>query len=242
MANTFFRFKQFTVHQDHTAMKVTTDSCLFGAWAAHQIASSQIADERILDIGTGTGLLPLMLAQQTKGQIDAVEIDPAAASQATTNKDQSPWPEKISIQEADARQLDLQAAYDIIISNPPFYEKELKSDTNGSKNVAHHNDGLVWTDLVTLITKALRPDGRFFLLLPAKRMHEAMKLFNSNGLFVRQLVKVKPSEKHDCFRIMLSGGRSREGTIAVSELAIKGMDDQYTKPFADLLSAYYLNL
>ena len=242
MANSFFKFKQFTVHQDRTAMKVTTDSCLFGAWVADTIVKQGIADTRILDIGTGTGLLPLMVAQQTKGQIEAIELDPAAFEQATANKEQSPWLERITVQQADARQLELQPVYDIMISNPPFYEKELKSDKSAAKNVAHHDDGLLWSDLVSIIEKGLTAEGIFFLLLPAKRMHEAMQLFNTSPLFVRQLVKVRPSEKHDCFRIMISGGRAREGAIAVSELAIKGMDEQYTKSFTELLSSYYLNL
>ncbi len=242
MANSFFKFKQFTVHQDRTAMKVTTDSCLFGAWVADTIVKQGISDSRILDIGTGTGLLPLMLAQQTKGLIEGIEIDPAAFEQATANKDQSPWAARITILQADARQLEIKPVYDIIVSNPPFYEKELKSDKSEAKNIAHHDDGLLWKDLVTIIENGLTAEGSFFLLLPAKRMHEAMQLFNTSPLFVRQLVKVRPSEKHDCFRIMISGGRVREGVISVSELAIKGMDDQYTELFVDLLARYYLNL
>ncbi|HEX5652644.1 MAG TPA: methyltransferase, partial [Chitinophagaceae bacterium] len=131
MANSWFRFKQFTIHQDRCAMKVTTDACLFGAWVTEQILNADkltpITEARkILDIGTGSGLLALMLAQQTAHSIDALEIDQQAFEQARENIQASSWPDSIAMIHADARTFQPEFHYDIIISNPPFYEKELK--------------------------------------------------------------------------------------------------------------------
>ncbi|MGB3005267.1 MAG: methyltransferase, partial [Chitinophagaceae bacterium] len=163
MSNSFFQFKQFTIHQDKCAMKVTTDSCLFGAWAAEQVHNLEIEVNNILDIGTGTGLLSLMLAQNCNAAIDAIEIDKQTATQATENVQVSPFSEKIKIHFADVHQFGFEKKYNIIISNPPFYENELKSEYK-KKNIAHHNEGLLLKDLLTIIHKQLLPSGSFYLL------------------------------------------------------------------------------
>src|SRR5882724_8546870 len=123
MANTYFQFKQFTIHQDRCAMKVTTDACLFGAWATVGIRKLAPEAKTILDIGSGTGLLSLMIAQQCDVLIDAVEIDKAAAAQAKENSTASPWKEKIMVIEGDIRYMARYPInrYDIVICNPPFY-------------------------------------------------------------------------------------------------------------------------
>ena len=133
MANPYFSFKQFTVRHDRCAMKVTTDSCLFGAWMARELQQlSGIQD--IWDIGTGSGLLSLMVAQKNNVVIDAIEIDPAAAAQASENSSASPWSENIRIIHEDVRTADPGKKYDVIISNPPFYERELPPATTEKKD------------------------------------------------------------------------------------------------------------
>src|SRR5882724_12429409 len=122
MSNHFFQFKQFTIHQDHCAMKVTTDASLFGAWAEESVRSREPGVRNILDIGTGTGLLSLMLAQRINADIDAIEIDEAAAEQAIENTEASAWKERITVINADAKNYSFPKKYDCIISNPPFYE------------------------------------------------------------------------------------------------------------------------
>src|SRR5690242_3549572 len=126
MGNNYFQFKQFKVTQEHAAMKVTTDSCLFGAWAAKEALDSGSGKHAVnlLDIGTGTGLLSLMVSQKIPVHIDAVEIEPGAASEAKANIDASPWAHTIHLHAADIISFENEKQYDIILSNPPFYENE----------------------------------------------------------------------------------------------------------------------
>jgi len=111
MSNTYFRFKQFTIHQDRCAMKVCTDACLFGAWLAEKVNGWQLADISILDLGAGTGLLSLMLAQQNTARIDAVELDENAAEQAAENFDTSPWRNRLQVIQGDIRTVHLGKKY-----------------------------------------------------------------------------------------------------------------------------------
>ena len=243
MANSYFQFKQFTIQQDKCAMKVTTDSCLFGAWVAERVGSQESGAGRVLDIGTGTGLLALLLAQQTNLSIDAVEIDRDAAMQASENVAASPWSEKINIITGDAREVEFREKYDVIISNPPFYEKELKGD-DAKKNIAHHNEGLLLPELLDLIKNNLNQDGSFYLLLPFKRNEEIRKMLTKNELTVEQITFVRQTVNHDYFRIMLAGKLTTEKLTetAVDEISIKNEEQQYTPVFVNLLKDYYLHL
>jgi len=255
MANSYFQFKQFIIQQDRCAMKVTTDGCLFGAWAAERVrgqgsgAGSLISECRnVLDIGTGTGLLSLMIAQKNDFSIDTIEMDKDAFEQASENITASPWADRIKVFHADANEFEFPDPYDIIISNPPFYENELKGE-NLKKNLAHHHEGLLLPELLAIIKKSLKPDGIFFLLLPFKRNDEIRKLFTESNLSIRQLIFVRPSTRHDFFRIMLEGKSRMDVSTEteIEEISIKNASpaderDQYTPSFTDLLKDYYLHL
>lgn len=243
MANSYFQFKQFTIQQDKCAMKVTTDGCLFGAWVAERINNEKLIINNCLDIGTGTGLLALMLAQANEAIFDAVEIDKDAFGQATENTAASPWADRIKVINTDVKEFDFQTGYDIIISNPPFYEKELKSD-DAKKNIAHHNDGLLLPELLDVIKRNLNHDGTFYLLLPYKRSEEIKSLFIKAGLFIQQLIFVKQSVNHDYFRIMLAGKLKSNNQVEtiIDEISIKEEDGEYSPAFVNLLKDYYLHL
>lgn len=246
MANSYFQFKQFIIQQNKTAMKVTTDGCLFGAFVSRQISKQSPAvrtNRNILDIGTGTGLLALMAVQKNNMAVDAIEIDKEAFEQASENTALSPWHEQINIIHADVRTFKPGYRYQYIISNPPFYEQSLQGD-DAKKNIAHHDRGLLLAELLVIIKKNLEREGHFYLLLPYSRNEEIKRLLAEQQLQILQLVLVRPSLHHDYFRIMIEGKQAvtdPEETI-VEEISIKDDNNEYSTAFTDLLAAYYLHL
>ncbi len=173
-------------------MKVCTDACLFGALVADQVKTK--ASTNILDIGTGTGLLSLMLAQRVPALIDAVEIDEAAYQQAKENFEQSPWKERLSIFNTDILKFDAGKKYDCIISNPPFFENDLKS-SDKNKNAAKHDTTLTLEQLLQTVQKLLNEDGSFAVLLPYHRIEECILLAEKIGLYLNKKVLVKQTDK-----------------------------------------------
>lgn len=238
MANSFFSFKQFTVQQDACAMKVCTDACLFGAWCAQELSAT--SPQTFLDIGTGTGLLSLMILQKNVVLADAIEIDADAAQQAKENAAASPWHKSITVHNADARNMDILKKYDVIISNPPFYETDLQSPDN-KRNLAHHNKQLNLQALCEICTLHLKKSGVFFLLLPFKRKSEVAKLLHQNGLHIYKEAAVKQTPAHAPFRVMLKCGW-KEKNPKTETFIIRDDAQQYTMQFTELLQAYYLNL
>lgn len=248
MANTYFQFKQFTIHQDRSAMKVTTDSCLFGAWVVKEVGS-QFFDfahdepevRSVLDIGAGTGLLSLMLAQQVNASITAIEIDKEAFEQASQNIAASPWKNNISIIHSDIKDFISNEKYDCIISNPPFYEKEWQSG-DAQKNIAHHSHQLLLDDLLDIIRNFLKPDGIFYLLLPYKRHNEIMKLFKQKNIFIAKKVLIRQTEDHSYFRFIIKAQFEDPGKPIIEEISIRDTKNDYTIAFTTLLKDYYLYL
>ena len=226
-------------------MKVTTDACLFGAWVAEEVKSqeSRVGSQQSLDIGTGTGLLSLMLAQKNQDAlITGVEIDEDAEKQAKENINTSPWKDRINVLEGDVKDHNFPEKFDLIISNPPFYENEIRSATD-SKNVAHHSQSLTLKELLTIIKENLSLTGSFFLLLPYKRNDEIKKLFNDHQVHISKMILVRQSVKHDYFRIFIKGSLSaEEKETEFDELSIWDDKQQYTNEFVMLLKDYYLHL
>jgi tRNA1Val (adenine37-N6)-methyltransferase len=244
MANSWFQFKQFIIHQEKCAMKVTTDACLFGAFVSQQVRGLKPEVKKILDIGCGTGLLSLMVTQKNPGSlIDTIEIDKEAFEQASANVTISPWADRINMIHADAKTYNFPKKYDVIISNPPFYEKELKGN-NTTKNIALHNEGLLIADLLKILKNNLISTGKFYLLLPFKRCEEIKKLVTENELAIQKLVFVRQSVNHDYFRVILEGNMSTDviSKIKIEEIPIKNEKNNYTGTFSSMLKEYYLHL
>ena len=224
-------------------MKVTTDACLFGAWAVGQIIQEKISINNCLDIGTGTGLLSLMLAQKTDVDIEAIELDEDAAAQAAENLSACAFRNSINIRNADVRKYHFEKKYDVLISNPPFYENELKSIST-KKNTAHHSENLLMHELLDIIKNNLSPAGYFFLLLPFKRNEEIRELMTTFDLNLHRIVLVRQSVLHDYFRLMLMGSNNNGNfsETQFDELAIWDERRNYTEEFVRLLQDYYLYL
>lgn len=237
--NTWFQFKQFTIHQENTAMKVCTDACLFGAWVANKIELNEINADNILDIGCGTGLLTVMLAQKTKAQIDSVELNINAFQQSFDNVHLTPWNERIRIYHESIINFKSQKKYDLIICNPPFYEDHLKSK-NIKRNEAMHSTTLSFIELAVAIKKNLSETGIAAILLPSTSVESFEKSMSAHSLFTFEKSNVSHSPQHPFFRSMLliSEGKREVGQ---SYLSIKNIDQSYSTEFKFFLKDYYLN-
>lgn len=242
MANNFFQFKQFTVQQEHCAMKVTTDACLFGAWCASIVHRPSSMVYRLLDIGTGTGLLSLMIAQKNNDiKIDAVEIDEQAAMQAASNFRASSWKDKLTPHHNSIQQFSSSnQLYDFIISNPPFFNNDLKSD-NTKRNLALHSEALSLEELLLSIKNNLTEDGKFAVLLPYHRAAYFEELATKENFYVEEKISVKQTPHHPHFRIMILFSK-QSTTSKQKEIIIKDEFNDYATEFKELLQDYYLYL
>lgn len=230
-----FQFKQFLVRQDQTAMKVTTDACILGAYTALENATE------VLDIGTGTGLIAMMLAQRSKAQFSAVELDDNAYQQAVENVQNSIFKEQIrvfhqSIQDFAENNKDLY--FELIVSNPPFFQNHLKSEQE-KKNKALHTDTLSFEDLLTSVIKLLSADGRFVVLLPAYESTILENLALQEGLYPHKKLLIRHRNGSKILRIITTFGLTEKETIQ-EELIIRNLDESYTAQFSTLLKEYYL--
>lgn len=222
-------------------MKVCTDACLFGAWVAAKIQSEKIRSKNILDIGTGTGLLALMLIQKiADANIDAVEIDETAYHQAKANFEASSWKERLQAYHTSIQNFKKNNLYDVIISNPPFYESDLKS-TDNKRNIALHCSNLSFEDLLANVKNHLNSTANFFILLPFKRSDAFEKLAIANDFFLQEKVLVKQSPNHSWFRSLFHFSKNQT-TVKQSELVIQAADGKYSNAFISLLKDYYLYL
>ncbi len=236
--NTVFHFKQFSVNQDRCAMKITSDACIFGAWIDPGQGSG------MLDIGAGTGLLSLMVAQKSESTVDALDIDAAAAEQARKNVAGSPWKKRITVINRSLQQHSVMAetkgAYDTIICNPPFYDQKLKS-REIRKRVARHSDKLNLDQLIMGADYLLHPAGSLFLLLPFFEKKRLETLCKSKHLYPRKLCGLCSFENRPPHRLMAEYTRDQQPP-ELSQLIVYQAQNQYSADCTRLLSPFFRSL
>lgn len=217
-------------------MKVCTDSCLFGAWIKEPEATN------FLDIGTGTGLLALMIAQNHKAEIDAVEIDEISYKQAKENVSLSPWKDKITVHHADVLdfQQNHQECFDVIVCNPPFFKNHLRS-SDDKRNKVLHDDLLKFDDIIRCVNKMLRKDGRFYIMLPVWEAVDFEKQAKKEKLFPTQILLIKEKVNREYIRRFTSYSKT-DSLLLEEELIIRNEDNAYSSSFSSLLKDYYLHL
>lgn len=228
-----FTFKQFSLAHGNPGLKISTEACILGAWA-HSFAHG-----KILDIGTGCGLLACMLAQSNpNANIDAIEIHREVATIASENVKNNPFINQIQVMNGDIRSLTTKNQYDFIISNPPFFSNHLPASLK-DKQIAIHDDELNFVDLIVSIKNLLKPGGRFAVIYPKEVMDKFEKEMEENGLFVHQFLYIFPNPKSKLLRVICLGSTSKE-EVAIENFYIKDEKNEYTEAFKLLLNPYYL--
>ena len=233
-----FKFKQFTVQQDQCAMKIGTDSVLLGAWTPLDTNPFSV-----LDIGAGTGVLSLMLGQRSNAQvIDALEIDELAYEQCVDNFETSPWADRLFCYHADLAEFteEIEDKYDLIISNPPFYSEDYKTD-NTQRDLARFTDALPFNHLVDSVSQLLSPDGIFTVVIPFKEEANFIKLASEVNLFPNKIMRVKGSDASEIKRSLLAFSFS-ESDIKIETLVIEIERHQYTEDYIALTQDFYLKM
>jgi tRNA1Val (adenine37-N6)-methyltransferase len=231
-----FQFKQFHISQDRTAMKVSEIACLFGAFLP-----LRGNEKAILDIGAGTGVLALMLAQRSKATITAIEIDPEAAKQAEENVMKSPFAERVHVEEADWLTWLPSGQFDVIICNPPFFEHQLPS-TNAKKNLAWHSSHLTVLQLITKAANFLTPNGQISLLLPYQRLNEAETIGKQLGLNTVFKYTLQHAHDHPIKWLLLGFSNQENTSCHERRLVIRQSDRHYTQTVFKRLQSFYKSL
>ena len=233
-----FQFKQFIIQQNKTAMKVGTDGVLLGSWA--KIGSKA---ERILDIGTGTGLIALMMAQRsTTKVIDAVELNKAAYQQAKENFKASNWSERLSCYHASFQEFSskIEGNYDLILSNPPFHISTQKTVLK-DRSMARYSDYLPFSELLLGVAKLLTKKGSCAFIIPFSEHGNFIVLAEKNGLFPFQITHVKGNNESLIKRSLLQFSFVKN-EILTKELVIENSRHTYTKDYIKLVKEFYLKM
>ena len=239
MPNDYFQLKQFTIYQHNVAMKVGTDCILLGAWT--KVDASK--NSRALDIGAGSGILSIMLAQRSANIfVDGVEIDKQAFLQALENINLCPWADRIclcnnSFQEFARKNKE---KYELIISNPPYFI-QLLSSPDEQRNMARHSDFLSQEDLLDGVLKVLKPDGIFSVVFPVTEGLSFIQKAERQGLYCNRKTSVKANPQKEAKRLLLQFSMIKT-TVEEAVLCIDtGVRHQYSPEYIELTKDFYLN-
>ena len=233
-----FRFKEFTVEQDKCAMKIGTDAVLLGAWT-----SNKGNPNSILDIGSGTGVLSLMMAQRINAQsIEAIEIEEDAFEQCSDNFENSPWNDRLFCYHASLLEFveEVEDKYDIIICNPPFYSENFKTE-NKTRDLARFSDAMPFEHLIYAINNLLAQNGIFSVVIPFKEEKRFIELAEKSGLSVNRKLHVKGNPNSEIARSLLEFSFQKNG-IEHKTLIIEKERHHYTKQYIDLTKDFYLKM
>lgn len=233
-----FKFKQFTVNQDRCAMKIGTDGVLLGAWT-----SVEKNPFSVLDIGAGTGILSLMIAQRSYAEnIEAIEIDDDAYEQCSENFEQSPWNDRLFCYHASLLEFveEVDDTFDLIICNPPFFSEDYKTN-NESRDKARFNDAMPFKHLIYAVVNLLSEGGIFSVIVPFKEKESLIELALKVGLFANRILNVKGSPNSETKRSLIEFS-FKNTKIEVSEMIIETERHLYTEDYTNLTKDFYLKM
>jgi len=232
---TNFKFKKFSISDDSSAMKIGTDAVLLGAWTDVSNAN------KILDIGSGSGIIAMMLAQRTKAKIEGVEINEKSYLQAEKNVGNSNWQNRIKFFHKSFQEFykNTKTKYDLIVSNPPYFSNSLKTP-NQSRTIARHNDLLSYEEIIIGVKKILKQDGKFYLILPATESKIFIDRALIESLYCSEMLLVKDKKEKPIKRILMKFELLRHSQTKKDELIIRNNDGSFTQEYKNLTSDFYL--
>lgn len=233
-----FKFKQFSIHQDRSAMKIGTDGVLLGAWTRLDNSPNSI-----LDIGTGTGLIALMLAQRSEAEtIDAIEIEEDAHEQCVENFEASLWGDRLFCYHAGLDEFvdEIEEQYDLIVSNPPFYSEEVSSG-DISRDIARQNQSLPFDELIESVSKLLSPTGDFTIIIPYKEEQSVIALAKEVQLLPNHITRVRGNATSEIKRTLLYFSFENKPANE-DELIIETERHRYTDAYIELTKPFYLKM
>ena len=236
MALEAFEFKQFSVAHDRCAMKVGTDAVLLGAWA-----SVDHRPNAILDIGAGSGILALMLAQRSAAElIDAIEIDASAYEQCVANFEQSPWGDRLFCYHASLEEFteEIEDKYDLIVSNPPFYTNPFDTQ-NDARNRARFEHAMPFKHLIASVDKLLSDDGQFCVIVPYSAEKTFCSLAKEQGLFCHNILYVRGEKQGEIKRCLMAFSFENRQTDR-QEMYLEDGRHSYSEAYKNMTKEFYL--
>ncbi|MFC3879013.1 tRNA1(Val) (adenine(37)-N6)-methyltransferase [Algoriphagus namhaensis] len=234
MANSWFQFKQFKINQDRCAMKISTDAVMLGALVEGQDAV------QVLEIGAGTGVISLMLAQRLPmAKIQAVEIDPDAASQCSENFDESPFSARLMVHQVAIQDFDSQTTFDLIVSNPPYFPDHLKPQ-DAIRQQALHTDSLSFFELAKSVVGNLSESGDFWLILPSRQMEDFEKIASELGLKAWKKIFLADRPGKQVYREIVAFSLSNKA-YKTEKIELKSEKGVYTNAYQELLAEFFLD-
>ena len=231
-----FHFKHFSLYHHRSTMKVGTDAILLGRWT--EVKPTDV----VLDIGTGCGLLPLMLSQKGVSQVDAVDIDAASIEEATINFEASQWRDQLQAYCIDIVDFQPNKKYDLIVSNPPFFNRFSKCDSVRKSRARHNDAGLSYATICQVVRRVLKPDGRLSVVLPFDMSVEFLKTTENHGIFLHKRMTIIPIEGKEPNRVNLELGFAQNVGIQEEAFVIRDANNQFTSQYREFLKDYYLGL
>ena len=231
-----FHFKHFSLYHHRSTMKVGTDAILLGRWT--EVKPTDV----VLDIGTGCGLLPLMLSQKGVAHVDAVDIDKASIDEATINFEASQWRDHLKTFCVDIVDFQTDKKYDLIVSNPPYFNRFSKCDSERKSRARHNDAGLSYATICQEVGRLMRPDGRFALVLPADVSMEFLDTAERYGLYLHKRMIIVPIAGKETNRVNLELGFEKSDNMFEETFVIRDADKRFTAQYNEFLKDYYLGL
>lgn len=231
-----FHFKHFSLYHHRSTMKVGTDAILLGRWT--EVRPTDI----VLDIGTGCGLLPLMLSQKGVAHVDALDIDKASIEEATVNFEASQWHEHLKAFCIDIVDFQTDKKYGLIVSNPPYFNRFSKCDSERKSRARHNDAGLSYATICQEVGRLMQPDGRFALVLPADVSMEFLDTAERYGLYLHKRMTIVPIAGKEPNRVNLELGFEKSDNMFEETFVIRDADKRFTAQYNEFLKDYYLGL